>query len=325
MHRRVGVLVNPVSHGPRSQVRPRSCTASVLFVLAGLCVLGTSAASAHAQLLPPVPPAPPKAPEYVPPAPLAPPVPRDMSHTEAVPPVPNIAIVGADGQLVTYDTSLGEAALKAMELSPERRAWVGRVLAERDRELERFVARNWTKVSQARALKSEMGDLRDLTQLGQARSVATPLKQENVLDRLQREGAITLAQRQRLDESVTAYEQARQKRWQQEAGQDVLKIAGKVMHAAFTDMTRDALSAADRLLDRGIEKITVSGTWPGVVGSHAQELKLVIEELEEKHDAGDRRQRVAEFLTGLPDDARQVALEALIAPEPAPGETAPAR
>lgn len=254
--------------------------------LCAACVL-PFAPLAHAQLLPKVPAAPESTPEYTPPP--KPPA-REPAPVQAEAPAPNLVVRAPDGKLTTYDVSLEEAAVRAYAFAPDRRALVDASLEARHRDVEKFVVNNLEKVHAAIKMRAKVENISDFTTLFEAREVAQPLMQERLLDRLQREGAITGSQRVRLDEAVQAFETARREQWKEETGSDLMKITSMVGRQSFVDMTRDAFAALDRLVD---------ATTPTLVEEvHLLELSPEqAAELGKKHDAASTRVFILETLT----------------------------
>jgi hypothetical protein len=276
-----------------------ACLGSVIF---------TNPHAACAQIVPPAPPAKAPEPEYVPPPgppPIAPVVP-DAS----APAAPSLVEQGPDGKLKVYDISLDEAAVRAYPLDAQRRLKADQTMMKREREIERFVVENLPKVRIAAEAAAKLDAIASFDELFKIKNAATPLAQERLLDRLQRDGAVSPMQRIRMDETIRAYEAARMNEWKALTGADPIKIAQTVGRQGFADSTRDAFKALDRLLvrlakdDAALSKLS------------APPNETAISQLKSAALSGSADRPVA-FLHWT-DDQLGAALRSLINDEPAP-------
>jgi hypothetical protein len=220
----------------------------------GLLMVLSLGPVAHAQVVPRVPPAPAPTPEFVPPAVVPPPVVPREPEVEA----PKLVARDPQGALVQYPQGVELAAVSAFKVDAERRLKITQSLAVRNAELEGFVAANLDKVAAALEARASVESITDFNQLARAREAATPLRGESILDRLQRDGAISSAHRGTLDQAVAEYVTEQRREWEKQTGMDVMKIATVVGRQSFTDATRDAFLATDRLVQRAMVPLTSS-------------------------------------------------------------------
>lgn len=218
---------------------------SLLVLCAGGALL--LAPAADAQIVPKAPPAPTPTPAYTPP-PAPPPVPTKPPEPEVA--VPDLVKRDAAGGFLPITGSVELAAIRALELDADRRQRVDAALDTRNAELEKFAIENIEKVAAAHQTREGLKNVTDFAQLASAKDAATPLRQDKLLDRLQRDGAINAMHRSALDRAIARYNEARQRDWETQTGTDVMKIATRVGQQGFTDMTGDVFAALDRLLER---------------------------------------------------------------------------
>lgn len=212
------------------------------------CALLSGPGLAAGQILPPVPPAKAPEPEFVPP-PSPPPI-TPPSPDASAPAAPSLVQRDADGRLLPPATSLDEAIVERYPLDELRRAKANRSIAKRRGEIERFVVEHLGPIRTAAEAEKRLDSIAGFEELFKLRNAATPLAQERLLDRLQRDGAISPMHRVRMDEAIREYETARMAAWKTETGSDPIKIARVVARQGFTDMTREVFAAMERLADR---------------------------------------------------------------------------
>lgn len=258
-------------------------------LLVGLSV-GTLSAGAFAQFIGPVPDAPPKREKFVP-APAAP----APEAVENEPLAPSITKTDTQGRLMPLTTSAEEAAVTAYPLKPERRQLADKSIAARRRDLERFVLLNLDKVLAAYDLRDKVAQASEFNTLFAARDVVAALKQERLLDRLQRDGAINPQQRVRLDETVRNYELALKQQFDKDTAGDPTRQAILNLRQTFTDATREHFEALDRVLDR-------LAADPAAVAAKA--------------GLDDRKRDALAGLTAVPQDARVATFRTTISQWP---------
>lgn len=226
----------------------RARVRGVMCVVGGVLTVGMIAAPGLGQVLPKVPPAPEPTPEYVPPPP-PPPAPTK-------PPEPEVQLRlverDADGGLKMIEGSVEAAAIKAYPFDAERSARIAASIAAREAEIERFVIDHLPEIGAANRSRAGIESVTDFGALNTAREAAKPLRQDSLLDRLQREGIIGGPQRSKIDQAIAEYTEARTKAHSDKTGADVMKIATIVGKQAFNDITRDAFDALDRLGQRAL-------------------------------------------------------------------------
>lgn len=207
--------------------------------------MGAWTAGAFAQFIGPVPPAPPKREDFVPPPPAPAP-----DAVENEPLAPSIVKLDDQGRLIPLATSAEEAAVIAYPLKPERRQLAEKSIAARRRDLERFVLLNLDKVLAAYDLRDKVAGASEFNTLFAARDIVAALKQERLLDRLQRDSAINPQQRVRLDEAVRNYEVALKQQFDKDTAGDPTRQAILNLRQTFADATREHFQALDRVLAR---------------------------------------------------------------------------
>lgn len=229
-------------------------------VLAGV-VAGCITGPAGAQILPRIPPAPVPTPPYVP-APT--PKPADLKQPEPEAEVPPLAFKDEAGAIREFDASPEETVVRSIRFKPEQQAKVDASLGARSRELEKWAVENLDKVKTASAARADLENLKDFNQFFKAKEAANALQQENLLDRLVRDGAISTLLRVHIDRVTNEYADARKATWETKTGPDVMKIAGMVGRQSFLDQTRDVFAALDRLIDRAAPGLGSSVTGLGI-------------------------------------------------------------
>lgn len=227
----------------------RSAAAGLARALSAAVVVLVAPHAASAQMVPKIPPAPaPKTP-YTPPAPAKP---IEAKPAEPEPDVPSLVVREPDGKLRSYDVSVELAALRAVKLPADRQSTVDASLARYRADVELWSLNNLDKVAAAIKARKELESMTSFNQLFAAKEAANALQQENVLERLSRDGAISVALRSKIDQVVREYTDARREEWQKAAGSDVMKIATLVGQQSFAEQTQDALDGLDRLIERSL-------------------------------------------------------------------------
>lgn len=233
----VGIMAHAHAHA-------RACGGTIG---AMLVVAGMFPCMSHGQVVPRIPPAPAPQPEYVPPPPPPPPAPVKPAEPE-----PALSLIERDesGSLKLIEGGVEHAAIKAYAFDAERRERIKASLSARDADIERFVVEHIAEVAAAHKARGGIENVTSFDALNVAREAAKPLRQENVLDRLQRDGALGAPQRARIDLAITEYTSARTAEQSAKTGADVMKIATIVGKQGFNDITRDVFAALDRLCER---------------------------------------------------------------------------
>lgn len=227
--------------------------AKAVMVCVAAGVVGVGAGGARGQLIGKVPPASAATPEYVPPTPPPPPPPPKPVEPEK--PLPKLAVVESNGKIRRYPQGAERAAVEMYDFDAATREKIAGVEAARWVELERSVAEKVEEVVEARRTLEKLDEVKDFNAFDRAKQVATPLTTERLIDRLMRDGAITPAQRSRLDQMVTEYKTALGEEMRGGTGEDLSKIVGAVAQDAFVKATLDMLTAFDRLLDRAAGRL----------------------------------------------------------------------
>ncbi|MBY0313184.1 MAG: hypothetical protein K2W85_14025 [Phycisphaerales bacterium] len=219
-----------------------------LGVVAVACmVAGTSAA--HAQLIGPVPPKGEPMPAATPSGPEASsPPPRDLSKADSEPPAPSIVDRDEAGAMKMLARGPEEEAVARYAFTEDRRAKVGRSMAARATEVDRLVIEKIDAVLKVEAMRDRVMNATEFGPLFAARDAVAALRSERLLDRLQRDGAITALQRARLDQAVGEYEKAMREHFEQLTGGDPSRQAVLNLRQTYVDATREPLAALDRLM-----------------------------------------------------------------------------
>ena len=200
-------------------------------------VVSWCAPHALAQLIGPIPPATAPTPEYVPPERREIPAPH-VAVPEVEPPAPTIVRKDDNGRLKPITGTAEGAAIAAYAFDAARRAKIASTGAARTLDLDRFVVQNLDKVLAARKMREKVENASDFNDLFAARDVVVALRFERLIDRLERERAITMAQRVRLDETLLNYEKARRAEIEQQTGNDPTRAAILNLRQTFADTTR---------------------------------------------------------------------------------------
>lgn len=225
-----------------------------------LCLL---APAASAQVVGKIPPAPAPTPEYTPPAPPPPTPPAPPVEPDPV--APSLIERDPAGKLILLTTHVEDRAVAAYPFKPAAREKVDASIAARNADLERWAADHLDQIQTALAVRSELNQVTDFNQLVRAKDAVAPLKQEPLLDRLQRDGAITPGQRSQLEKTIAEYTDARKAEWEKQTGADIMKIATFTGQQGFADNAHASLAAFDRLVARAAADLRAS--------SHGLELK----------------------------------------------------
>jgi len=208
-----------------------------------LLVLALGSA-ARAQLIGPIPPATPPTPEYVPP----PPGPK-VDVPETAPIAPSIVERDDRGRVKALRTTPEEAAVARYPLDDKQREKVSRSAAARQLDLDRFVANNVEKVLAARAMESKVSQAVDYQPLFEARDAVAALRFEGLLERLVRDQAITVVQRNRLEEAVREYDKARKDQIEKDTGGDPTRTAVLVLRQTYEDSTREPFASLEKQIN----------------------------------------------------------------------------
>lgn len=211
---------------------------------------------AGGQIIGKVPPAAEPTPEYTPPAPPPPPAPAPAPAQPPEPeqPPPTLAVMEPNGELRRYPKGAERAAVTLYPFEPAVREKIDASIAARQKELERDAAAKIDQIVEAMRTRDSLETINDIAAFSRVKDVAAPLQSGKLIDRLLRDGAITPMQRSRLDQMVKQYETALKSQWEGQTGEDIGKILGVIARESFTNVTRDMLAAADRLLARAALK-----------------------------------------------------------------------
>lgn len=230
----------------------------ILLIPVSLVISAGLAGSVNAQVVGKVPVQPPAATEYVPA--VAPP-PAVAVPAKPPEPEPALSLISKDqgGKIIALESPAEYAAVLAYPFDAERKARVIAVMNLRKQEQERFVIENLSAVGAAHKAKVGMEGMTDFGALNTAREAAKALRQESVLDRLQREGAIGGPQRATLEKAVREYAEARSAELSTQTGADVMKIASIVGQQGFKDLTWEVFEALDRLNTRCVRVLRTGG------------------------------------------------------------------
>jgi hypothetical protein len=212
-------------------------TAACIVVLA--CTLARPAA---AQLIGPIPPATTPAPAQS--TGLAP---AEIKPPPSEPDAPSI-VEHDKGRLKPLPTTPDEAAVARYPFEESRRTNIAASLKARSADLDRFVITKLDRVLEAQNLQPQVEAASDFDTLFKARDTVAALKFERPLDRLLRDGAITLEHKTRLDEAVREYETARKKQNDTDAAGDPTRAAVLALRQTFDDATRELFISLERQL-----------------------------------------------------------------------------
>ena len=207
-----------------------------------ICVLA-SASGAHAQLIGPIPPAAPPTPAYVAPAPLDVP---EMEPAVVEPPAPSIVLRDEQGRLKPIIGTPEDAAVAAYSFDAKRREKIAASAAARKLDLDRFVVTNLDKALAAEKMRERVRTESEFGKLFEARELTVAMRYERLIDRLERDRAITAAQRVRLDETLLAYDRARQEEIDKVAGDDPTRKGVLNLRQTFADAMREPLESLER-------------------------------------------------------------------------------
>ncbi len=207
-----------------------------------MCVLA-SAGGALGQLIGPIPPATPPTPAYVAPAPLDVP---EMEPAVVEPPAPSIVVRDEYGRLKPIVGTPEEAAVAAYSFDAKRREKIAASATARKLDLDRFVVTNLDKALAAEKMRERVRTESEFGKLFEARELTVAMRYERLIDRLERDRAITAAQRVRLDETLLAYDRARQEEIDKEAGEDPTRKGVLNLRQTFADAMREPMESLER-------------------------------------------------------------------------------
>ncbi len=221
--------------------------------------MGGCAAVGRGQLIGPIPGATAPTPRYVVPQVVEPGV---VPTPENEPPAPSIVARDEQGRLRAIAGTPEEAAVAAYALDAARRERVVVSAAARKVDLDRFVITNLDKVLAAQKMRERVRSESEFGKLFEARDLTVALRFERLIDRLERDGAVTGAQRVRLDETLLAYDRARKAEIDTEAGSDPTRTGVLNLRQTFADAMREPFESLERQTRD--------------VGEHLGELKAVL-------------------------------------------------
>lgn len=171
--------------------------------------------AAVAQLVPPAPPKLPSTPEYTPPPPVAPPVPIRAPDGKAAPqptePEKALAsLIERDekGKIKPLAFPVDEAAVRALELNDDAKAKIATSLAARRDDLDLQVI---DKLEDLLAVRKAIGEANEQTGVEVITETAkktAAFRNNSLIDRLQRDGAITMMQKTQATKIAREYKSA---------------------------------------------------------------------------------------------------------------------
>jgi hypothetical protein len=220
--------------------------------IAGALASLIAAGAASAQLIGPIPPKP-AAPQTTEPGPLGP-VPEVMPP-EGEPRAPSIIERDADGRLKTIDGSPEMAAVAKYPFDAERRAKIAASQSARRADVDKLVVTRLESVLDVRRLLPQVRSASDFETLFKARDAVAALRMEKPLDRLLRDGAITIEHKVRLEEAVREFDTARKKQIDADSKGDATRAAVLNLRQTFEDAAREPLESLDRQLNTLSEQI----------------------------------------------------------------------
>jgi hypothetical protein len=217
-----------------------------------MLLVATAAASlCRGQLIGPIPPATPPTPPYVPADKTEPPV---VTPPEVEPPAPSIVARDEQGRLKPLAGTAEETAVAAYSsFDAPRREKIAASAAARKLDLDRFVITNLDKVLAAKQMQEKVQTESEFGKLFAARDLTVSLRFERLIDRLERDQAITAAQRVRLDETLLAYDRARKQEIEKETGGDPTRTGVLNLRQTFADATREPLESLERQMHDIVE------------------------------------------------------------------------
>ncbi len=281
------------------------------WIVAHACALAAGAA-AHGQFIGPLPPK--GEPEPAPgsggtPMPSEPP-PKDLSSADTEPPAPSIVDKDQTGALRVLERGAEDEALARYAFSAERLGKVQRSLANRRLEIDRFVIQKLDTVLALEGMRERVLNTTEFGPLFEAREHVAAVRFERVLDRLQRDGAISALQRARLDQSVREYEKALRDHFEAQTGGDPTRQAVLNLRQTYLDATREPLESLGRLLTDVQREAATLPTGPGAPLDARQRDALIA--AAGKADPNERAASVrAVFDTLSPEQKRAVLSHAL--------------
>lgn len=198
--------------------------------------------SAYGQLVGPIPASPPPAPDFTPP-----PVPtREIGPGDTTLIAPSIVDLDAQGDLKLIEGLPDLVAVERYPFDLERRAKIRAAIDRRQVDADRFAITHLEQVLKALQMYEGVQQAQTFTPLFEAREVVQTLRYERPLDRLQRDGAISVAQRNRLDAAVRDYEIAVQKHLASQAGNDPTRQAVLVLRNTFNESVAESVRSIER-------------------------------------------------------------------------------
>ena len=198
---------------------------------------------ASAQLIGPIPPAPAPARAHAQPGGT----PAEVKPPPGEPDAPSI-VEHENGRLKPLASTPDEAAVARYPFDEARRARIAASLKARAADLDRFVVANLDHVLEAQTLEPQVLSAGDFNTLFRARDTVAALRFERPLDRLLRDGAITLEHKTRLDEAVREYETARKRQNDADAAGDPTRAAILARRRTLAGALREPLASLARQL-----------------------------------------------------------------------------
>lgn len=212
-------------------------------VMMGMVCVLAGAAGARAQLIGPIPPATPPTPAYTAPPKVETP---DIEPAVVEPPAPSIVVLDEQGRLKPITGTAEEAAVAAYPFDSKRREKIAASIAARKLDLDRFIITNLDKALAAEKMRERVQTESAYDKLFEARDLTIALRHERLIDRLERDRAITMAQRVRLDETLLAYDRARQEEIDKEAGADPARKGVLNLRQTFADAMKEPMESLER-------------------------------------------------------------------------------
>lgn len=225
--------------------------------LAAMVMLVTGSQAAG-QLIGPIPAGPDRSTRTDPdaPAPSGPAPVVEPASTE--PRAPSIVERDASGRLRPLSGTPEQAAVANYPFDEARRTKILASQAARRQDLDRFVVAKLEAVLEVQRLAPKVRAASDFETLFKARDAVAELRSEKPLDRLLRDGAISLEHKVRLEEALREYDIARKKQIDEDAKGDPTRGAVLNLRQTFDDVASEPLASLERQLDglaHRIEKV----------------------------------------------------------------------
>jgi len=235
--------------------------------------------AAQAQLVPPAPPKSPAMPEYTPPPP-PPAVPTPARSPDSAPNVrpaepekPLASLIEKDekGRIKPLKYPLDEAAVRALELSPEAKDKVEKSLLARRVEVDRIVVENLPALLDIRKAMMDATETTSMDVMTETSKKSTPFRANKLLDRLVKDGAITPNQKTQATNIAREYKTAMRDEATKDAGghsnmQAMVLVGFKL---TMQDFCAESFQELDRMLAESAPKAEELLKGLGLPAGHA--------------------------------------------------------